>query len=95
LRVPAGEQVALPAQHGVGAYQQPYPTQHVHRQPVHQRGQQRPVSRLESHPPLAQLAVQHHDLVTQGKDLNVLVPVVHRQQTQHRERVGHAEVGQS
>ena len=33
--------------------------------------------------------------VTQGKDLGVLVPIAHRQQTQHRERIRYREVGQS
>jgi hypothetical protein len=69
--------------------------QYIPRQPVQQRGQQRSIAGLEVHLPLAQLALQHHDLVTQGKDLNVLVPVAHRQQSQHRQRVRHAKVGQS
>ncbi|WP_168587890.1 hypothetical protein [Saccharopolyspora sp. ASAGF58] len=34
-------------------------------------------------------------LVAQGVDLDDLVPVTHRQQAQHRERVGHIQVGQS
>jgi hypothetical protein len=62
---------------------------------VQQRGQQRSVRRLEAHPPLAHLALQHHDLVTQGQDLNVLVVVAHRQQSQHRQRVRDTEVCQS
>ena len=61
----AGDQVAVPAQHRVRAHQQPQPAQHVARQPVQQRGQERPVSRVEPHPLLAQLAFQHRDLMAQ------------------------------
>jgi hypothetical protein len=59
---------------------------------VQQRGRQRPISGLETHLPLAQLALQDHDLVTQGKDLNVLVVVA---PGEHREGVRDAEVCQS
>jgi hypothetical protein len=44
---------------------------------------------------LAGLALQDEELVPQGKDLDVLVPVAHRQQAQEREGVGHGEVGQT
>jgi hypothetical protein len=62
---------------------------------VQQRGQQRPVSGLEAHLPLAQLALQDHDLVTQRQDLDVLVVVAHWQQPHHREGVRDAKVCQS
>jgi hypothetical protein len=42
--VPAGDQVAVPAQHGLGADQQPDTTQHVAGHLVQQRGEQRPIS---------------------------------------------------
>ncbi len=64
---------------------------------MQQGGQEGPVGRGE--PDLATLAVQlpfeDRDLVAQGEDLRVLGPVAHRQQPQHRQRVGHGEVGQS
>jgi hypothetical protein len=41
------------------------------------------------------LALKDRDLVAEGEDLHVLGPIAHRQQPQHRQRVGHAEVGQS
>jgi hypothetical protein len=41
------------------------------------------------------LAFEHRDLVAQGKDLNVLVVVADRQQSQQRERVRNAQVRQS
>jgi hypothetical protein len=34
-------------------------------------------------------------LVPQGKDLDVFLPIVHGQQAQEREGVGHGEVGQA
>ncbi|WP_406079168.1 hypothetical protein [Micromonospora sp. NBC_00858] len=90
-----GDEVAVPAQHRVGAHQQLHSAQHVPRQPVQQRRQERPITRVEPHFLLAQLALQHHDLVAQGRDLHILVPIAHRQQAQHRERVRHTQVRQS
>jgi hypothetical protein len=43
----------------------------------------------------AELTLQHGDLVAQGKDLRVLVPVAHRQQAQHHQRVRDGRVRQS
>jgi hypothetical protein len=42
-----------------------------------------------------QLSFEDHDLVAEGEDLRVLSPIAHGQQSQHRERVGHPEVGES
>jgi hypothetical protein len=42
-----------------------------------------------------QLSLEDGDLVAQSEDLGVFGPVAHRQQPQHRQRVGHAEVRQS
>jgi hypothetical protein len=39
-----------------------------------------PVSRTESHPGVAELALQYCDLVAQREDLDVFVPVGHREQ---------------
>jgi len=41
------------------------------------------------------LAFQDRDLMAQGEDLYIFVPVAHRQQPQHRERIRHTGVGQS
>jgi hypothetical protein len=51
--------------------------------------------RREPRPGHPQLAFQDRDLVPQRQDLQVLVPIAHRQQAQQRERVGHTQVGQS
>ena len=93
--VPAGDQVAVPAQHGLGADQQPEAAQHVAGEPVQQRGEQRPVGRGEPDLLAVQVPFEDRDLVAQREDLGVLVAVAHRQQPQQRERVGHAEVRQS
>jgi hypothetical protein len=94
-----GDQGAVPADHGLGTDQPPYPAQHVAGEPVQQRCEEGPISRIEPHPhphPLAaELALQHHDLVAQRQDLYILGPVARRQQPQHRERVRHAQVRQS
>jgi uncharacterized protein YkwD len=78
-RVTAGEQVAMPAQHSVGAYQQPHSAQHVARQPVQQGRQQHPIGPVEPDLLLAHLAFQHGDLMAQGKGFHVLVPIAHGQ----------------
>jgi hypothetical protein len=44
---------------------------------------------------LADLALQNQQLVSEGKDLDVLVLVAHRQQTKEGEGVGRGEVGQA
>ncbi|MET7766774.1 hypothetical protein ABZS71_34135 [Streptomyces sp. NPDC005393] len=62
---------------------------------MQQRSQERPIARREPDLVLAKLAFQHGDLVAQGEDLRVLVPIGHRQQAQHRERVRHTQVSQS
>jgi hypothetical protein len=69
--------------------------QQVAREPVQQRRQERPITRVKPRPLLAQLPLQHRDLMAQRQDFHVLVPVAHRQQAQHGERVRHTQVGQS
>jgi hypothetical protein len=44
---------------------------------------------------LAGLALQDEELVPQRQDLDVFVPVAHRQQAQEREGVGRSERGQA
>jgi hypothetical protein len=93
--VPAGDQIAMPAQDRIWAYQQPQPSQPLHRQPVQQRCQECPVNRGEPHFLLAQLTLQHRDLMAQGEDLRIFVAVAHRQQAQYGERVRRGQVGES
>ncbi|WP_211349507.1 hypothetical protein [Micromonospora pisi] len=58
------EQVAVPTQHGVRAYQHLQSAQHVPRQPVRQSGQERPIARLKQRSLFARLPLQDRDLVT-------------------------------
>jgi hypothetical protein len=46
---------------------------------VEQGGQQRPVGGMESDPLVAELALQHGELVAQHEDLGVLVVVAARE----------------
>jgi hypothetical protein len=77
----------VPAQHRIRAHDQPQPSQHVRRQPVQERREEGPVTRGEPHLLFAQLAFQHRDLMAQGEDLHILVPVIHREQPEHGEHV--------
>lgn len=94
-RMAACDQIAVPAQHRVRTHQQPHPAQHLDRHPMQQRRQERAIARGEPHLLATKLALQHRDLMAQGEDLRVLVPIAHRQHTQHRERVRHGQVSQS
>ncbi|KUL43867.1 hypothetical protein ADL28_42100 [Streptomyces violaceusniger] len=62
---------------------------------MQQRRQERPIARREPCSITTELTLEHCDLMAEGQDLRILVPVAHRQQTQQRERVGHSQVGQS
>ena len=76
--VAARDQIAVPAQHRIRTHQQPHPAQHLRRQPVQQRRQERSIARGEPHSAFAELTLKHRDLMAQGEDLRVLVPVAHR-----------------
>jgi hypothetical protein len=62
-RVSTGEQLPMPAQDRVRPHEQLHPAQSLQRQPVQQRRQQRSVSGLQSHLLIAELALQHGDLM--------------------------------
>jgi hypothetical protein len=47
---------------------------------MRERGEQRPVGRAEPHPGVAELPLQHSDLMAQREDLDVFVLVTHREQ---------------
>jgi hypothetical protein len=50
------------------------------------------VTRGEPHLLFAQLAFQHRDLMAQGEDFHILVPVIHREQPEHGEHVRGGQV---
>lgn len=74
----ARDQIAVPAQHRIWTHQQPHPAQHLRRQTMRQRRQERSIARGEPHPVFAELTLKHRDLMAQGEDLHILVPVAHR-----------------
>jgi hypothetical protein len=87
------EQVAMPAHDRVGAYQEQELAQFAHREAMEQPGEDCAVGVGERG--LADLALQDQQLVPQRQDLDVFVPVVHRQQAQDGDGVGHGEVGEA
>jgi hypothetical protein len=93
--VPACDQIAVPAEHGIRAHHQVQSLEHVPREPVQQRRQQRPISRGGPQPARTELPLKDRELVAQRKDLCVFVPVAHRQQPQQCEHICHTKVGQS
>lgn len=88
----AWEQIAVPAQDRVRAYQKLQLAQHGARKLVQQCRQERPISRSEPHLLPTELPCQHRDLVPQGEDPDVLVSIARWQQAQHRKGVPHAQV---
>jgi hypothetical protein len=77
--MPGGDQVAVPAQHGLRAGQQADVAQHVPGQPVQQRGEKCPINSGESDLLAVQVPFEDRDLVPEREDLGVFVTVIHRQ----------------
>jgi hypothetical protein len=75
-----GDQVTVPAQHGLGAYQQPDPAQHGAGESVQQGGEEGPVGGGELDFLAVYLPLEDHDLVAQGEDFGVFGVVTHGQQ---------------
>ena len=89
-------QIAVPAQDGVRPDEKPQPAQDLAGQRGQERGEEGPVLGRESHPGVgAELPFKDGDLVTQGENLHVLVPIAHRQQPQRGESVRDGQVGQA
>jgi hypothetical protein len=87
--------MTVPAQHRLGAHQQPGPAEYVAGQPVQQGSERRPVRRGEPDLLAVQLPFEDHDLVPERQDLGVFAPIAHRQAPEQREGIGHAEVRES
>jgi hypothetical protein len=92
--VAAPDHVAVPAQDGVRSHDQTHASQRVAWQGREQGSQKRDL-RVGSGPGGSELLLQHADLVAQREDLDVLVPMAHRQQSKDREGVAHREIGQA
>jgi hypothetical protein len=87
------DQVAVPAQKHVRAYQQQELAQLPHREAVEQPSEHHAIGLGERG--LADLALQDDELVAQRQDLDVLLLIAHGQQAHERERVRQGEVGQA
>jgi hypothetical protein len=74
-----GQQVAVPAQHRVGAYQQPDPVEQAAGELVQQGSQECAVTGREPRPGPSKLPLQDRDLMGQHQDLGVLVQVACQQ----------------
>ncbi|WP_206184711.1 hypothetical protein [Thermoactinospora rubra] len=74
-------EIAVPAQDGVWSDEEPQPAQEIVGQQGQERGEKGPVLDRESHPGVvAELSSQDGDLVAQGKNLDILVPIAHGEQ---------------
>jgi hypothetical protein len=73
-----GEQVAVPTQDGLGAYEQPDAAQDVAGESVQQRGEEHPIGLREPDLLAVQLPLEDGELVAEGQDLDILGPVTHR-----------------
>jgi hypothetical protein len=72
--VASGDEVAVPAEHGVWAHEQPDLAEHVAGESVQQRGEDGPICRGEPCSFALQLSFEDGDLVAQGEDLGVFGP---------------------
>ncbi|MEU6719534.1 hypothetical protein ABZ897_49430 [Nonomuraea sp. NPDC046802] len=74
------QQLAVPAQDGIRTDEKPHPAQDLARTRRQERGEKSSILGGESDPGVGtQLPLKHGDLVTQGKILDVLVSISHRQ----------------
>ncbi|MFD1939825.1 hypothetical protein ACFSKW_51055 [Nonomuraea mangrovi] len=94
----SAEQTRSPAhgstQDGIRPDEKPELVQDLARQRCQERGKKGPVLWGESHPGVgAELPLKDGDLVAQGENLDLLVPIAHRQQPQRAEGVGNGEIG--
>ncbi|MGW4993847.1 hypothetical protein ACWEQ3_40510 [Streptomyces mirabilis] len=87
------EQVAMPPQDSVGAYQQQEMPQFRCREVVEQAAEDRAVGVGEHRP--ADLTLQDEQLVPERKDLDIPIAIAHRQQAQERQGTGRGEAGQA
>jgi hypothetical protein len=86
----AGDQPRVPVQQRVGLHEEPRPA--GPRQHAADRGEQRPISRLQ--PGTGGLAAEHGKLVAQDQDLHVLGGIAANEQHEHLNRPTKREVGE-
>ncbi|WP_037606835.1 hypothetical protein [Streptacidiphilus rugosus] len=87
------QEITARPQQRVWANQQPQPTQEFPRQRHQQSSEERAILRTELQPVPTEPPLQDCDLMTQDKDLHVLLPVTHRQQPHRGEGMGDSQIG--
>lgn len=93
LGVVAPEEVAVPAQDGVGRDDQVQLSEPCPGEAVKEGGHQGPIGPGEAG--LGDLTLQDGELVAQRQNLDVLVDVAHGQQSYEGDHAGERQVGQS
>ncbi|MFF3468720.1 hypothetical protein [Streptomyces sp. NPDC002619] len=88
----AAQEVAVPAQHGVGGDDQVELAELDAGEAMQQRGEQHPVGPGQLW--LVHLSLPHGDLVAKGEDLQISRPITHRQQAYEAEGGRQGEVWQ-
>ncbi|MGW0590042.1 hypothetical protein [Streptosporangium sp. NPDC002607] len=89
-------QITVPPHDGIRPDEKPQPAQDVSGQRCQEGGEEGSVLGREPRPGTdAELPFEDGDLVTQGEDLDVLVPISHREQPQRGEGVRDGEIGQA
>ncbi|MEV1170496.1 hypothetical protein [Nonomuraea sp. NPDC049784] len=69
----------MPAQDGARTHEEPQPAQYLAGQRCQERGEEGPILGSEPHPGIrAELPFENGDLVAEGKDLGVLIPIPQR-----------------
>jgi hypothetical protein len=91
--VASAQELAVPAQHSVSADDQMDLMKPHLGEALQQCGEQRPVGPGRMW--LAYLPLQHDELVAQRQDLQILLPIAHRQQPYEAEGGRQGEVRQS
>ncbi|WP_214108294.1 hypothetical protein [Acrocarpospora catenulata] len=89
-------QIAVPPHDGIRPDEKPKATQDIAGQRHQEGGEKNSILGREPHPGAdAELPFEDGDLVTQGENLDILVPIPHWEQPQRREGVRDSEIGQA
>ncbi|GIH45454.1 hypothetical protein [Microbispora rosea] len=94
--MPLFQQIAVPAQDGIRMDEEPQPTQDLAGQRCQECGEEGSILGGESHPGVgAELPLKNGDLVAEGNDFSILVPIAHRQQPQRGKGIRDGQIGQT
>ncbi|MGW5682182.1 hypothetical protein [Nonomuraea sp. NPDC003754] len=86
----------MPAKDGIRSHEEPQSAQDLAGQRRQECSEEGSILEGESHPGVgAELPFKNGDLVAEGKDLDILVPITHGQQPQRGEGVRDGQIGQA